>query len=98
MTAANAPIVLRGGLVHDPETGTAAVRDIRIADGLFSPEPLQRGDKIIDASGYVVTAGLVDLHTHVFAGQDLGVSADDVAFGSGVTTMIDAGSAGAHLI
>ncbi|MFI2713884.1 amidohydrolase family protein [Micromonospora sp. NPDC018662] len=51
----------------------------------------------IDVSGLVVTPGLVDLHTHIFVGQDLGVDPDAVGPPSGVTTMIDTGSAGGHL-
>ncbi|GGM53388.1 amidohydrolase [Micromonospora sonchi] len=53
--------------------------------------------RVVDVSGLVVTPGLVDLHTHVFVGQDLGVDPDLVGPPSGVTTMIDTGSAGAHL-
>lgn len=45
----------------------------------------------------VLLPGLVDLHTHVFSGQDLGVSADEAAERSGVTAMVDAGSAGGDL-
>lgn len=90
--------VLRGGLVFDPEAGTLVERDLRIADGLFSDVPAQAGDEVIDVGRLLVVPGLVDLHAHVFSGQDLGVAADGIAFPSGVTTLVDAGSAGAHLI
>jgi dihydroorotase len=50
----------------------------------------------IDVTGKLVVPGLVDLHAHVFAGQDLGVDPDIVGPASGTTTFIDTGTAGAH--
>lgn len=91
-------LVLRGGMVHDPESSEAKVRDVRIQGGVISALDAKPGDQVIDVSGLIVAPGLIDLHTHVFAGQDLGVPADRTAFPSGTTTLIDAGSAGAHLI
>lgn len=50
----------------------------------------------IDADGCLVVPGLVDLHTHVYVGSArLGVSPDKTAARSGVTTWVDAGTAGA---
>jgi dihydroorotase len=46
---------------------------------------------------YVITPGLTDLHTHLFEGQDLGVSAEQYLLSAGVVRAIDAGSAGGHL-
>ncbi len=51
----------------------------------------------MDVSGLLVTPGLVDLHTHVFNGQDLGLRPDAIGPPSGTTTLIDTGSAGGHL-
>jgi dihydroorotase len=54
-----------------------------------------RGE-VIDASGLLVTPGWVDLHTHVYWGvAPLGVEADPHCLRRGVTTAVDAGSAGA---
>ena len=50
---------------------------------------------ILDAGGRFVTPGLIDLHTHLFDGiSQLGVSADATCLPAGVTTAVDAGTAG----
>jgi dihydroorotase len=71
--------------------------------------PANYAGKVVDASGLYVTAGLIDIHYHVGHGgaplnwfapearshdAPLGVFAD-LALQSGVTTVVDAGSAGA---
>src|SRR6202023_1555465 len=51
----------------------------------------------VDVAGLYVTPGLIDIHVHVYMWQNLkgeGVQADGFSFRSGVTTMVDAGSAG----
>ena len=60
-----------------------------------SAEPVT-SRKTIDLTGLLVTPGLVDFHTHLFHGQDLGVHADTLV-NQGVTAAVDAGSSGAHL-
>src|SRR5690606_10156987 len=48
-----------------------------------------------DVSGKIVVPGLIDLHTHVYwGGTSLGVDAEEFARLCGVTTAVDAGSAG----
>jgi dihydroorotase len=52
---------------------------------------------VLDARGYLLTPGLVDLHTHIFAGAGYwSIDAPSVAWRTGTTTWIDAGSAGAY--
>jgi dihydroorotase len=94
-------MLIRGGTVVDPSQGLHAPRDVRlaggtvaeIADGL-APAP---GEEIIDARGLLVVPGLVDLHVHVFWGAShYGIEPDPHCLGSGTTTVVDAGSAGAH--
>ncbi len=79
-------IVLEGGRVMDPESGTDAIRNVGIANGKIariSAEPL-KGTQVLDAKGLVVTPGFIDLHQH----------AQDVASGrlkafDGVTTGLE---------
>ncbi len=90
--------VISGGSVFDPDSGRLEKRDIYVADGIVVEEfECQPRDRAIKADGLLVTPGWVDLHTHVFRGQDLGVDADVLGPATGVTTMVDAGSAGAHV-
>lgn len=87
----------------DPKSGSFAPSAIGVERGVIlevsaghsSPTESMKG-KIIDLSGLLVTPGLVDLHTHLFHGQDLGVHTD-ILLKHGVTAAVDAGSAGAHL-
>jgi len=67
----------------------------QVSAGYSSPAESVSG-KTIDLIGLLVTPGLVDLHTHLFHGQDLGVHTDTL-LKHGVTAAVDAGSAGAHL-
>lgn len=52
-------------------------------------------EEVIDAAGKYVLPGLIDLHAHYYyGGCNLGINADIVCPGQGVTTSVDAGSAG----
>lgn len=45
--------------------------------------------------GYILSPGLIDIHTHVYPGRNvLGVKPDEVGINRGVTTVFDAGSQG----
>ena len=61
-----ADLILKNGTVIDP-TGTRPDTDVAIADGrIVDVGPnLDGATQIIDASGLVVSPGLVDLHTHL---------------------------------
>jgi len=93
-----ADLILRGGRVVDPASGRDEVADIAFADGKVAAvgaDVVRQGAEIIDVSGLIVAAGLIDLHTHVYwGGTSLGVDAADLAKKSATTTFVDAGSSG----
>jgi dihydroorotase len=49
---------------------------------------------VIEATGALLTPGLIDIHTHVYHGLATGRHADQTSLANGVTTVVDAGSAG----
>ena len=92
-------LILRGGRVIDPSQGVDEVMDVGFAGGKVAKIginlPAQSGTDVREVSGRLVTAGLIDLHTHVYwGGTSLGIDAEDFCRKSGVTTCIDTGSAG----
>jgi dihydroorotase len=50
--------------VLDPVTGADEVRDVAVADGVLAAEAPHDAERI-DARGLILTAGLVDIHTHL---------------------------------
>ena len=60
-------VVLRGGRVIDPESGLDAVRDVAVAGGRIAAvgTGLAPGRADVDVAGQVITAGFIDLHSHV---------------------------------
>ncbi len=100
-------ILLKGGHVIDPKNKIDGKMDVAITDGKISQVsadiPVTNAKKVIYATGLFVTPGLIDMHVHVFMGNDpdayiangpTSVSPDGFTFRAGVTTVVDAGSAG----
>ncbi|WP_276361636.1 amidohydrolase/deacetylase family metallohydrolase [Daejeonella sp. H1SJ63] len=99
-------ILIKGGHVIDAKNNINEVMDIAIYEGKIAKvaKNIQSssGMQIVNAKGLYVTPGLIDLHTHVFAGTENGsysngsaaLSPDGFTFRSGVTTVVDAGGAG----
>src|SRR5438093_11981466 len=99
-------LVLKGGEVVDPRSGTRAVRDIGVRDhkiaAIDKDIPAANANKVISVRGLLVTPGLIDIHTHDYAGAgrkgaydgDSSVYPDDFTLRSCVTTVVDAGSSG----
>ena len=56
--------ILKGGRVLDPTTGADETRDVFISDGVIA-DRAPSGAREIDASGRLVTPGLIDLHVHL---------------------------------
>lgn len=100
-------ILLKGGHVIDPKNKIDEQMDVAIIKGKIAQVakdiPATNAKQVIDVKGLYVTPGIIDMHVHVFNGNDLGsyianaqtsVSADAFSFRSGVTTVVDAGSSG----
>ncbi len=81
-------LVLRGGRVIDPESGLDAVRDVAVAAGRIAAVgtglTAGAGRVDVDVAGQVVTAGFIDLHSHVSDLGGLRLQAMD-----GVTTALE---------
>jgi dihydroorotase len=102
-----AAIVIKGGYVIDPKNNIHGIMDIAITDGKITGIAQHIDEagarQVVNAKGMYVTPGLIDLHTHVFAGNEAGntysngplsVPPDGFTFRNGVTTVVDAGCAG----
>ena len=105
---ADAPydLLLKGGHVIDPKNKLNTTMDVAMKNGKIARvapaiDPVE-ARRSIDVSGFYVTPGLVDIHVHVYAGTgmrgaysgDNSVYPDGHCFRSGVTTVVDVGSAG----
>ena len=92
-------LVVRNGTVMDPVRGIHDRLDVIIENGRI--QALEESSKAhayseIDASGKLVVPGLIDLHTHVYwGGSSISINIKEHLIRSGVTTWVDAGSAGA---
>jgi len=92
-------LLITNGELIDPGT-TRQKADIAIKDGRIAfigkTDPNIKADQVLDASDHIVTPGLIDMHVHTYWGvSHYGIEADPHCLNSGVTTAIDAGSAGA---
>jgi dihydroorotase len=100
-------IVIKGGTLIDPKNKLNELMDIGIQDGKITQvakniDPKQ-ARQVVDATGMIVTPGLIDIHAHVFAGTEpdhylsngvLALPPDGFTFRVGITTVVDAGGAG----
>ena len=94
-------LLIRGGRVIDPSQGLSAETDIAIRQGKVARIAANIAEsearQVLDARRMIVTPGLVDIHVHVYDGvAPLGIPADPNCIAKGATTVVDAGSAGAH--
>lgn len=99
-------ILIRNGRVIDPKNGIDAKMDIAVSEGKIakvSPQITGTARQTVDATGMIVTPGLIDIHGHVFYGTQEdhylsdGFSAlppDGFTLRVGVTTIVDCGGAG----
>ncbi|MEE8318633.1 MAG: amidohydrolase/deacetylase family metallohydrolase [Dehalococcoidales bacterium] len=92
-------VLIKGGRVIDPAQGLDGRKDVAVSGdkiALVADQiPAMECRKVIDAAGKIVTPGLIDLHCHCYdGGVSDGLLPDDAGVKQGVTTVVDAGSAG----
>ncbi len=93
-------LLLKGGRVIDPSQEMDGIADVALTGGRIVAVgpglPTEGAARVEDVGGRLVTPGLIDLHAHVYPGvTDLGLDPDETSLAKGVTTVLDAGSAGA---
>ena len=93
-------LLLAGGTLVDPAQGARAATNVAFAAGNVAAvgPHLSAADAkdTVDCSGRIVAPGMIDLHVHVFWGvSHYGIEPDPHCVAKGVTTAVDAGSAGA---
>lgn len=93
-------ILIRGGEVIDPSQQLRGRRDMAIRNGriLRLAETIDDAQPrtTIDARGLYVVPGLIDLHVHVYPHSTWGLEPDSLCAANGVTTFLDAGTAGSY--
>lgn len=100
-------IVIKDGHVIDPKNNIDGVMDVAITDGRIVQVgkniDTRKAVQVVNAKGFYVTPGLIDIHSHNFFGTEPdhaysnGTSAlppDGFTFRTGVTTVVDAGGSG----
>jgi dihydroorotase len=93
-------LLLKNGTLIDPSTGLHQAGDLAVTGATIAavlpPGAEAAAKETIDVSRLLVMPGFIDLHVHVFSGvTHYGIDVDPTCLGRGVTTALDAGSAGA---
>jgi len=100
-------LLIKNGHLIDPKNELDQPMDVAVKDGKVaevSPDiATEKAAKVVDATGLFVMPGLIDMHAHVFwgtrpdeyiANSYTSLPPDGFTFRAGVTTIVDAGSAG----
>ena len=93
-------LVLAGGTVLDPASGTNACLDVAVRGeaiaAIGADLDTTTAREVVDCTGATVLPGLVEGHTHIFRYvSKVGAPAEDAHLRRGVVAAADAGSAGA---
>ena len=92
-------LLIKGGRVIDPAQNIDAELDVAINGDkvvqLARDIPAAESRKVVTARDRIVCPGLIDIHCHVYDSiLDIGAPPDAAGVKQGVTTVVDAGSAG----
>jgi dihydroorotase len=93
-------LLLKGGTLIDPAEAIHGVKDIGFKEGIVTDVGDNLSDQeaaeVLDCNEQFVSPGWIDFHVHVFWGcSHYGIEPDPYCIAEGVTTAVDAGSAGA---
>jgi len=95
-------LLFKNGHVIDPLNNIDGRMDVAISGGKIARVATDINPalaaKVVDVAGHYITPGIIDIHVHVYHTREpegLSIMADSHSFRSGVTTMVDTGTAGA---
>ncbi len=75
-------LLIKNGTVIDPKNKINSLLDVAVTNGKIASVtkniPASQATRVIDATGLLVTPGLIDIHTHVFVGTKPGQFADGI--------------------
>jgi len=95
-------LLLKGGRLIDCAGNRDGLFDVHVRNGVveaIGANLPSDGVTVIDVNDLIVVPGLIDVHLHLMKGLGaFGVDPDVFGVGSGVTTVVDAGSAGHSLL
>jgi dihydroorotase len=91
-------LLIQGGTVVDPGQGLHGPLDVAVKDGKIAAVakdiPPDRAMNVFNVKDRIVTPGFIDAHVHCYEGVGRCCNADHSCLDRGVTTVVDAGSAG----
>jgi dihydroorotase len=94
-------LLVTGARVIDPSQNLDSIMDIGIRNGrivdIQKTLPRDKAAQLINASGKILTPGLVDLHAHTYPqASAIGLPADELVPFTATTTYVSAGDAGGN--
>lgn len=93
-------LIITGGRVIDPSQKFDQIADIGMRNQKIveiKTQLTKKSAQTINASGKIITPGLIDLHAHCYPqASAIGLPADELVYLTGTTTFVDAGDAGAN--